>query len=244
MSAGLRQAVGFLTPVGGATAPSPAALRWFPLVGLAMGLTLGGVWWAGGRVWAPALAAAVVVTADLALTGLLHLDGLVDAADGLLPHLSPERRLEVMDQPQAGAFGVGVGVAVLLLRWAALATILPSPLLLAALWCLSRTAMAVAALRLRYARTDGGLASAFRSQHPLGGSAGLAVGAGGVVLAGAVAALWDPVGGAVAVVATGAGAGAVLLLAHRRIGGFTGDVLGAAGVVGETCGLVAAAGSW
>lgn len=244
MSAGLRQAVGFLTPLAGATAPSPAALRWFPLVGLGMGLTLGGVWWAGGRVWAPALAAAVVVSADLALTGMLHLDGVVDAADGLLPHLSPERRLEVMDQPLAGAFGVGVTVAVLLVRWAALATILPSPLLLAALWCLSRTVMAVAALRLRYARAGGGLASAFRPEHPPKASAGLAAGTGGLVLAGGAAALWDPVVGPVAVVAAGAGAGAVLLLAHRRIRGFTGDVLGAAGVVGETCGLVAAAGSW
>lgn len=244
MSAGLRQAVGFLTPLGGATTPSPAALRWFPLVGLGMGLALGGVWWVGGRVWAPALAAAVVVSADLALTGLLHLDGLVDSADGLLPQLSPERRLDVMDQPQAGAFGVGVTVAVLLVRWAALATILPSPLLLAALWCLSRTAMAVAALRLRYARTDGGLASAFRPEHPPKASAGLAAGAAGLVLAAGAAALWDPVGGPVAVAAAGAGAGAVLLVAHRRIGGFTGDVLGAAGVVGETCGLVAAAGSW
>ena len=42
----------------------------------------------------------------------------------------------------------------------------------------------------------------------------------------------------------GSRAGVVLLLAHRRIGGYTGDVLGAAAVVGETVGLVMAAARW
>ena len=243
MSVGLRQAVGFLTPLGGAAVPTPAALAWFPVVGLAMGLTLGGVWWGGGRLWAPLVAAAVVVIADLALTGLLHLDGLVDAADGLLAHLSPQRRLEVMRQPDAGAFGVGAAVSVLVLRWATLATIAPAPLLLGALWCLSRTAMALAAGRLPYARHDGGLATAFRAQDgsrrrgELGLVAGLAV-------ALVASALWRPVHGPFAIVAAAAGAAGVLLLARRSVGGFTGDVLGAAGIVGESCGLLAAAGAW
>src|SRR2546430_3927226 len=53
-----------------------------------------GVWWAiEGQLGALA-AAALVVTADLALTGALHFDGLLDSADGLLPHLRPERRSE------------------------------------------------------------------------------------------------------------------------------------------------------
>lgn len=241
---GLRQALGLLSSLGGAAPPAPAALGWFPLVGMGMGLALGGLWWVGDRVWAPAVAAAVVVTADLALTGMLHLDGLVDTSDGLLPHLPPERRLQVMRQPDAGAFGVGVAAAVILLRWAALATIVPSPLLLGALWCLSRTAMGLAAVRLRYARSEGGLASALRPAHPPGPTAGLAAAGGGLVLAVAAAAVWQPIGGPASLAAAGAGAGAVLLLAQRRIGGFTGDVLGAAGMVGETCGLVAAAGSW
>src|SRR5262249_26330375 len=41
---GLRQAVAFLTPLGGAAAPSPTALTWFPLVGALLGAGLGGIW--------------------------------------------------------------------------------------------------------------------------------------------------------------------------------------------------------
>lgn len=243
MTTGLRQAVGFLTPLGGAAAPSPRALSWFPVVGLAIGLSLGGLWWGGGRIWLMLLAAAVVVAADLAATGLLHLDGLVDAADGLLPHLPAERRLEVMRQPDAGAFGVGVAGSVLLLRWAALASILPSPLLLGALWCLSRTLMAAAALGLPYARPDGGLATAFRAGGDAGRRTPVAL-AIGLVVAVLCAAAWDAAQGPAALVAGASGAGLVLLLAHRRVGGFTGDVLGAAGIVAETCGLLTAAATW
>lgn len=245
MTSGLRQAVGFLTPVGGASAPSPAALPWFPFVGMGVGLGLGGVWETGDRLWTPLLVAAVVVAADLAATGMLHLDGLVDSADGLLPHLSPERRLEVMRQPDAGAFGVGVAVSVLMLRWATLAAVAPSPLLLGALWCFSRTGMAAATLRLPYARSGGGLATAFRpsvnERRP--GRVGVALVAGAVV-AFVAATAWDVVRGPAALVAAALGSSAVLALAQRRIGGFTGDVLGAAGMVGETCGLLAAATTW
>ena len=180
--------------------------------------------------------AAVVVAADLALTGMLHFDGLVDSADGLLPPLERGRRLEVMADPAAGAFGVGVGVVVLLLRWASLATLAPAPWLLAALWCGSRLVMAVVAGRVPYAR-PGGLAGAFlepgRRRMPVAGvllAAGLAVLAGGDGVAAVVV---------LSVVAAGA-----VVLAVRRIGGFTGDVLGAAGMIGETAGLLVAAARW
>jgi adenosylcobinamide-GDP ribazoletransferase len=230
------QALAFLTPFGGAAAPTPAAVPWFPIVGAGMGLILGGIWWAAAQVWAAPVAAAVVVAADLGLTGMLHLDGLVDTADGLLPpHADRAVRLAVMADPAAGAFGVGATVSVLLLRWAALAALAPSAALLGALWCGSRLAMAVAARAVPYARPGGGLATAFLD--PSGWAnvavAGILVGA---VLVGI--AQGDAVAG-VAVLAVSAAA--VVGLASRRIGGFTGDVLGAAGMVGETFGLLAAA---
>src|SRR5438477_10532197 len=111
----MRRALSFLTPIGGASRPSGSALLWFPLVGAALGLARGGIWWAAAQVWGAMVAAAVVVAADLGLTGLLHLDGLADAADGLLPHLPRARRLAVMAEPGVGAFGVGAVGAVLLL---------------------------------------------------------------------------------------------------------------------------------
>lgn len=233
----LRRALAFLTCVGGHAAPSAAAVAWFPVVGAGLGGVLGGVWWLAERLWPAAVAAAVVVAADLALTGMLHLDGLVDAADGLLPPLEPDRRLDVMADPATGAYGVGVAVAVLLLRWAALTALAPSPALLAALWCASRLVMAGVARKVRYARRDGGLASAF--VPAVGGG----VPVGGILLGAALTGL----GGGDAVVGVavlGLSAAAVVGLAVRRVGGFTGDVLGAAGVVGETAGLVAAAARW
>jgi len=212
----MRRALSFLTPMGGAVAPSPAALAWFPVVGAVLGLVLGGIWWLAEGLWAAPVAAAVVVAADLALTGMLHFDGLVDSGDGLLAPMDRARRLEVMADPAAGAFGVGVAVVVLLLRWTALATLAPAPLLLAALWCGSRFLMAVVAGTVPYAR-PGGLAGAFLD----GGRRRV------------------PVAGVVLVVAL-----AVVALALRRLGGFTGDVLGAAGMIGETAGLLAAAARW
>lgn len=232
----MRKALAFLTPFGGAAMPSPAALGWFPFVGAGMGLALGGIWWTADRLWAAPVAAAVVVAADLALTGMLHFDGLVDSADGLLPPLDRERRLEAMADPASGAFGVGVAVVVLLLRWAALATLVPSPVLLGALWCASRLAMAGFARSVPYARPSG-LASAFlqpgRARLPV---AGILLGATLTAMGGSDAVL------GVAVLALAAAV--VVALAVRRLGGFTGDVLGAAGMVGETAGLLAAAARW
>jgi adenosylcobinamide-GDP ribazoletransferase len=236
---GARQAVAFLTPLGGARAPSPAAFSWFPVVGAGLGLVLGGLWWLAGKGWPGSVAALLVVAADLGLTGLLHIDGLIDSADGLLPHLDRDRRLEVMARPEVGAFGVAVAGIVLLSRWASLASLRPAPLLLASLWAASRTTMAVAARTQPYARApEGGLATAFlgrgRLLPLLGGFAGALV----------VAAVWRPVAGPVSVAAGGLAAAAVIALARHQLGGFTGDVLGAAGVLGETVGLLVAAARW
>jgi adenosylcobinamide-GDP ribazoletransferase len=185
------------------------------------------------------VAALIVVAADLALTGLLHLDGLADSADGLLPHLTRERRLEVMREPTVGAFGVGAVVVVLLGRYAVFATLRPAPLLVAGLWCASRTSMAAVVDRVPYARAESGLANAFM------GSPVPAFGVGIVAIASAaVASAWAVPAGPVAVASSLVVFGAVVAWARRRLGGFTGDVLGAAGIVGETVGLVVAAAHW
>jgi adenosylcobinamide-GDP ribazoletransferase len=233
----MRRAISFLTPFGGVAVPSAATPTWFPAVGALLGAVLGLLWWGTDRLWPPLVAAALVVAADLALTGMLHLDGLADTADGVLPPLERRRRLEVMSQPDVGAFGVGATGTVLLLRWAALAAMVPSIGLLVGLWCASRTAMAVIVRRLPYAR-EGGLASAFR------GGRALPVGLAGSAAALVAATAARGGAGAAAVVACLLGAAAVATLAHRRLGGFTGDVVGAAGLVGETVGLVVAAARW
>jgi adenosylcobinamide-GDP ribazoletransferase len=251
----VRGAVAFLTPIGKARVPQPSSLVWFPFVGGAIGALLGLAWWGLARAWPPGVVAALVVAADLALTGMLHIDGLVDSADGLLPpHLPRDRRLEVMKESTSGAFGIASAVVVLLLRWVGLVAIKPSVLLLVGIWAGSRTIMAVVATSVPYARPEGGLVSAFIDPAP--GSTGrdrrssrarrnrLFVGLLGAAIALGSCTAWRPIGGAVTVLVEVGAAALVVWFARRRIGGFTGDVLGAAGVVAETVALIVAAARW
>lgn len=226
----MRAALAFLTVVGGARPPDRRAVPWFPVVGALVGAAVGGAWWLAGRWWPAGVAAALAVVVDLVLTGAIHFDGLADAADGLLPHVARSRRLEVMASPETGAFAIVVVLAVLLLRWSALASQPPVWTAVAGLWALSRWMMAMAVRVLPSAR-PGGLAESFTPVSVA--VVPLAFGAVALLLVDetlvrAVVAL---------TVATLSGV-AVLALAHRRLGGYTGDVLGAAGVIAETAGLL------
>jgi adenosylcobinamide-GDP ribazoletransferase len=244
----MRKALAFLTPFGGAAVPSSGTLDWFPVVGAAIGLAVGAVWWLAVRAWPPVAAAGVVVLSDVVLTGYLHLDGLADAADGLLPPMPRERRLEVMADPAVGAFGAVTLLVVLVLRFGAFASTAAAPLVVGALWCGSRTTMAVVARSVHYVR-PGGLATAFvdvghdrTAAHRRAGA--VVPGVVGGVLALGMAAAGRGVHGVAAVGAEVVGAAVVVAFARRRIGGYTGDVLGAAGVVGETIGLLVLAAKW
>jgi adenosylcobinamide-GDP ribazoletransferase len=231
----VRRAIAFLTPLGGAAEPDAATMSWFPLVGALIGASVGVVWWTAAQVWPPLVAAALAVIADLALTGMLHMDGLVDSADGLLPHLTRDRRLAVMREPTIGAYGAIVAVAFVVTRVVVLSSIEPNVVLLAAVWAAARTAMAVAARALPYARAGGGLATAMLGGNPY------AVAAYGLVGALALGGIADGPVGLGSVAACVAASAGVMAFACRRIGGFTGDVLGAAGVVGETVALLVVA---
>jgi adenosylcobinamide-GDP ribazoletransferase len=232
-------ALAFLTIAGGGRPPSRRAVAWFGPVGALIGASLGLLWWGTANAWPAPVAAALVVVADLAVTGMLHVDGLADSADGLLPPLDRQRRLDVMATPDIGAFGAVAIAAVLLLRFGALAGADPerwkAVTFLAAVWCASRALMGVTLAIVPYARPSG-LASAF-------GGGALIPSLVAMVAAVAVGATRG-VGGVVAV-AGGVLAGAgTIAFARRRIGGYTGDVLGAAGVVTETVALVVASARW
>lgn len=234
----MRRAVAFLTPLGGPAVPDSTTMSWFPVVGALIGSLIGAVWWGAQEIWPAAVAAAIVLAADLAITGMIHFDGLVDSADGLLPQVERNRRLAIMAEPSVGAYGIAVAAVVMLLRFSALSSMDANVLLLAGIWCASRTAMAVAARAIPYARAEGGLASAFT------GGDWRAVGLFGLVLAVSLGALAGGRQEEIAVAVGLVASAAVVAFARRRIGGFTGDVLGAAGVVGETIALLVAAASW
>jgi len=232
----MREALGLLTTLGGAAPLTSRALRWFPLAGLLAGAIVGAAWWGAAAWWPAAVAAAIVLAVDLALTGMLHVDGLADAADGLLPHLTRERRLAVMRAPDVGAFGIAAVGVTLLLQFAALGSMHREPLLIVGLWCASRSLVASVPAFVGYARDDG-IARGLLAGAPRWP-------AGFVVPAAAIAAVGAGTSGAVAVLCGAIAGAGVVALAARRLGGFTGDVLGAAIVVTQTVGLVVAAARW
>jgi adenosylcobinamide-GDP ribazoletransferase len=142
-----------------------------------------------------------------------------------------------MTAPDVGAFGVAALVVVLVARVAALAALTPDVLLVAGLWAASRAAMGVTMGLVPYAR-DEGIASGFagRSVAPAAVTAIVVLVVAAVAVGG-----WA---GPVTALAAAGGFAAVVGLALRRVGGYTGDVLGAAGVVAETVGLLVAAARW
>ena len=211
------------------------ALALFPLVGAVVG---GGVLAVRQAALAlgttPALASALAVAAGVLLTGGLHLDGLMDAADGLLGGATPEARLTIMRDERVGAFGALAGMVALLLKFAALPSVPPWGVVLAAVW--SRTLMALAVVAYPYARPTG--LGAWWKAHARPHHGGLAVAlAGALTLAAGLRSA--VIGGLVAL-------GGVLLTRWmlRRVPGLTGDLYGALGELTETLALVLWAIPW
>jgi len=130
--------------------------KFAPIVGIAIGILLGSLDALLALVGAPPLTASAVVTiAAIALTGGLHLDGAIDLADGLAV-LDPQRRLEVMRDSVAGAFGAMAAVAIVVLKIAALADLSGDRafmLMAAAGW--GRWGQVVAIVRYPYLRVQG-----------------------------------------------------------------------------------------
>lgn len=107
------------------------AVGWFPVVGAFVGLATAGVFVAALRLWTAPVAAALAVAFGLLLTGGFHEDGFTDAADGLGGGWTKERVLEIMKDSRIGAYGAMALWCTLTLRWTALWS-----LELKALWAL------------------------------------------------------------------------------------------------------------
>lgn len=231
--------VGFLT-----IAPAPAvpvtpavagrAVALFPLVGAVIGLLLGGLGLLLDRVLPPGPAAALILAAGGALTGGLHLDGLMDTADGLAGGRTPERRLAIMRDSRLGAMGAIAGILIILVQFACLAELTGQSRLLALVAALtaSRWAMLAALAAFPPARPNG-LGATFHS------AATPAVAIAGTLVAIAVALLTRPLGP----YALLAAAALALLLGQfltRRLGGLTGDGYGTVAVAAEAMALLIA----
>ena len=234
----LLAAIGFLTrlPVPASvfegTDTRSAQLAWYPVVGLLIGGLLWVLAWLLHGV-TPVLGSALLLVGWVALTGGLHLDGLADSADAWVGGLGDrERTLAIMKDPRSGPMGVAAVVLVLLLKFAALAS-LPHPD--AALWLaplLGRAALTGAFMTTPYVRS-GGMGSALVTAPPAACVAGLLF-----ALVMTVAAGWH---GLLALMV-----GLVVFagwrwIGMRRLGGMTGDTCGALTELMEAAVLVALA---
>lgn len=222
-----------------AAAGRMAAAVWaYPLVGAVLGALAGGVLAGLSAAGLPSgLAAAAALTAGALATGAMHEDGLADCADGIGGGWSRERRLEIMKDSRVGAYGVLALILSSLARWSALAALAgESPgatiAALAACGACSRAPLGAIMRWVPNARAGPGL-SASVGRPPVA-SAGLALSLGLVI----PAVLHGWLGLAAALAALPA-AGLMALFAWRKLGGQTGDVLGAAQVLGEIAALTA-----
>jgi adenosylcobinamide-GDP ribazoletransferase len=252
--AGLRLAVTLLTavPLAGPRGTDDAALErpsqrnsgaamlWAPLVGLLLGAVAAGVLELAIRAarLGPLLSAALAVTALALLTRGLHLDGLADLADGLGSRRPASEALDIMKRSDIGPFGVTAIVLTLLIQVAALATAASLgrgvPAVVAAVVA-GRLALTWACRRgVPAARRSGLGAMVAGTVHPV---AALAVTAAALAAGAAFGWIFT------AAIAAGlAFSLAVTWLAVRRLGGITGDVLGAlAEITAAVCLLVTAA---
>jgi adenosylcobinamide-GDP ribazoletransferase len=122
-------ALAFLTvfPIRFRESPSAAVVArsrfWYPLVGLLLGLVLGGWTELLGRLGEPLLHSFLIVLAWIGLTGALHVDGFCDVCDGLFGAQTREDRLRIMKDPHLGTFGLVGGVLLLLGKLVALGSV-------------------------------------------------------------------------------------------------------------------------
>ena len=218
------------------------SLPYFPVVGLLIGLLLAIIAW---LVWPllPALPAATVMVFLLfAISGGLHLDGLADSADGLFSARPREQILEIMRDSHIGSMGVIALIIVLLMKTAALAS-LPQSQAAGALFLMpvaGRCLMIFMMALLPYLRGPEGKAALFYQQA---GQQKKIIPLTGAIL---YSACWYGGGGAGLI----AGSAAVCLmfafvaLCRRRIGGATGDTLGASCELSETVIALVLAAGW
>jgi len=222
----LRDAVSFLTRIpahrhSANGSDMSAAVPWFPVVGLALGLLQAAIY-LGLLKLLPSLPASAVVVALLCLvTGAFHHDGLADMADAFGGGWTVEQRLEILKDSRLGTYGVTALCLVLIVEVSAISSLSgwPAVYAMASAHTLSRAMSTVAMVTSTPARDSG-----------LGVDYLTGLNSKAVVVAGVFATVVVAVGFKVWAIVIVAGAGAVTLavvrLAISKIGGISGDVLG------------------
>lgn len=207
----------------------------FPLVGLFVGLAAAGLDYGLCRILPVSAASALVVVFLLSVSGALHMDGLADTADGFFSSRSRERMLEIMRDSRIGPMGVIALVCVLILKVSLLASI-AEPYRMPVIFLTPLAGRSVLLLQmslLTYARPAGGLASVFQNHFS---RRKLIIAAVFPAVLGWLAGGWPGLFGYLACLSFG-----LLFAAYAKskIGGYTGDTLGAACELAELVLLLA-----
>ena len=210
------------------------SLAFFPLIGAVIGALLGGLGIWLDQILPAGPVAALLIAGSALLTGGLHLDGLMDTADGVFGGRSPEQRLMIMRDSRVGAIGVIAAGVAILGQFACLSELTGyarfTALVVAA--TMSRWAMLMALTIFPAARTSG-VGATFHA------AATRTAGIAGTLFAVLIAIVSNQFG----VIALAFSAVAVLGCGHllaRQLGGLTGDSYGAIAVITETAVLFVA----
>ena len=220
------------------------ATRYFPAVGVAVGALTAAAHAGAAQLWPPVVAALLSTALGILVTGAFHEDGFADVCDGFGGGATMERTLEIMKDSRIGAFGA-IGIGLMLALKVALLASLPAWTAAAGLLAahpLSRLMSATLIRFMAYARHEGRAKPlATRISGVEFGIAALTGLAPLALLAMTGALHWQNALAGLAL--AGAGAAWMARLFMRRLGGYTGDCLGAAQQVAEALfylGLLAA----
>ena len=211
-------------------------MPFFPVVGLLIGIIIAAFDHVMGFIFPPLPASVMTVIAMTAISGGLHMDGLADTADGFFSARPRERVLEIMRDSRTGVMGVLAVVFVIVLKVSVLISLFPPlrPGIIVLMPLAGRCSFVVMMTALPYVRREGGLATAFGVGkswlNVLWTSAFL-------LAAGWLAGHW---------MGLAASFSALLMAAmfsvycFRKIGGYTGDTLGAGCEITEIIPAIAA----
>lgn len=210
----------------------------FPVTGLIIAIPPAVVWFIASLYLPATIAAGLAIGCGLLITGGLHEDGLADCADGLGATPVRERALEIMRDSQIGTYGSLALILSIGLRWAALASLGPMTGVLALLICNSgaRSMMTIAMQLSNYARPEG-LGKQANDMPQSSFIIAMAIAFG-------IAALLGWHWGIIALALACVTAWLFLKRLEHRLGGYTGDGLGAMEQIAEITILITLAGAW
>jgi len=206
------------------------SMGYFPLVGLFIGGILTGINIFGGKIFPPYLTDLFIVLALTIITGGLHLDGLADTVDGLAGGDTKEKTLSIMKDSHTGPMGVLAIVFAILFKYMAILSMSASmkDKALLIMPVVSRWSMVAMAYFAPYARHEGGTGMVFVKNVSW---TSLILASGFVIILTLIIGGWKT--GGIVLFTVSVVTLLCILYFIKRLGGVTGDILGAVNEVNE-----------